>query len=150
MWFKVQLVYNNGHQHYLYLDLYSTRDFYILSMQQPKYHVGNFPLDNSCEMINGAIILFLRPSQHKLEILKHLKSVPVLPRSDPFQFSFDLIFHFKVSYYYVYHHCFNSTMCILYNNLSLNEYVLFDHYGLITKCVFIVMTNGLLQRKYNA
>ena len=48
---------NNGHQHYLYLDLYSTRDFYILSMQ-PKYHVGNFLLDDSCEMINGAIILF--------------------------------------------------------------------------------------------
>ena len=61
--FVVQgLLDDNGHQQYLYLDLYSTRDFYILSMQQPKYHVGNFPLDNSCEMINGAIILFLRPS----------------------------------------------------------------------------------------
>ena len=72
---------NNRHQHYLYLDLYSTRDFYILSMQ-PKYHVGNFLLDDSWEMINGAIILF--QSIYKLEILKHLKSVPVPPQPDPF------------------------------------------------------------------
>ena len=56
--FVVQgLLDDNGHQQYLYLDLYSTRDFYILSMQ-PKYHVGNFLLGDSCEMINGAIILF--------------------------------------------------------------------------------------------